>query len=107
MGYDVSLLVQGSTPEYQASVYDSNMTSNVAPMWRKAGVDLQDLEGMLAGAAIYLLNKAIRNMQAKPEIYKAMNPKNGWGDYDGCLEFLISIQKACATFPLAQVRVSY
>lgn len=49
----------------------------------------------------------IKNMQSKPEVYKAMNPENGWGDYDGCLGFLVSLQKACATFPLAQVRVSY
>jgi len=41
-----------------------------------------------------------------PEKYKLLNPSNGWGSYEGALEFLQNVLVACTTHPLAKVYVS-
>jgi hypothetical protein len=65
-----------------------NMTSNVAPMWRRAGADLAAMKGKTAKEVRFILATAVRNMLAEPEKYKALNPGNGWGDYRSCVEYL-------------------
>jgi hypothetical protein len=68
-----------------------NMTSNVACMWRLAGADLAEMNGKPAGEVKVILATAVRNMLAEPEKYKAMNPENGWGDYEGCIDYLMRL----------------
>ena len=48
----------------------------------------------------------IIDMQNKPDEYKLLNPKNGWGDYDGALEFLVDFLVACDQHPKSIVGVS-
>jgi hypothetical protein len=69
--------------------YSVNYTHNVIDMWVKAGCydALYKSQGFAAANIIPFLVKARDNMEAKPEEYKAMNPKNGWGDYDTALSF--------------------
>jgi hypothetical protein len=105
MSYDVSLYIN-TGGDSEAEVFWRNMTSNVAPMWRKAGADLADFAGKTAGDCVADLQAAIRAMEAEPETYRAMNPANGWGDYEGCLDFLKSIRDACATHPACTVHIS-
>lgn len=106
MSYDVYLNVDGGAG-HGVCAFDRNMTSNVAPMWRKAGVDLREFQGLLAGRVIDSLNAAIDNMTNYPEDYRAMNPENGWGSYEGALDFLTSLRDACQKFPRAEIGVSY
>jgi hypothetical protein len=105
VSYDVWLEIDtggGNT----AYVFDRNMTSNVAPMWREAGADLAEMDGKPAVDCWPALANACDNMVDNPEKYKAMNPPNGWGSYDTCLDFLRSIRDACQEHPACTVRIS-
>ena len=85
---------------------DRNYTSNVSAMWRHAGVELLDFHGRPARKLTPHLAAAIEQMEANPETYRAMNPENGWGDYEGCLDFLRHILKWGRAFPEATFFVS-
>lgn len=101
MSYDVTLENYTPGPDWH------NYTSNCALMWRAAGVDLAEFEGRPARECEYSLAVAIGRMEADPDTYRAMNPANGWGDYDGCLAFLRGILRDLRNHPHATVRVSY
>ena len=45
-------------------------------------------------------------MEADPETYRAMNPPNGWGDYEGALAYLRRLAEACATHSKCTINVS-
>jgi hypothetical protein len=83
------------------------MTSNVARMWRAAGIDLSEVDGEPAGEWLPKLRDAIRNMKADPEKYRLMNPSNGWGSYETCLEFLTALERDWAAHPKATIAVWY
>jgi hypothetical protein len=90
-----------------------NYTRNVSPMWARAldGTTLGDvIESTPAVAQIAgRLQVAVARMEADPATYRAMNPENGWGDYDGALAYLRNLADACvvmAPHPGCVVRVS-
>jgi hypothetical protein len=107
MSYDLWLTIDtgGPTP-VQVGTDHLNMTSNVAPMWRLAGADLAEFHDCPAGDALPLLDKAIEDMATSPDKYTPLNPPNGWGDYETCLEFLHRVRREFANHPLATVKVS-
>lgn len=77
---------------FEETTIDSiNMTSNVAPMWRLAGADLREMRGKPAAEVKIILATAVRNMLAEPEKYRALNPENGWGDYESCVKYLVDL----------------
>lgn len=85
-----------------------NYTHNVSPMWCAAGVYevLYESDGQRAGDTLETLRAGIRDMENHPEKYRAMNPPNGWGGYEGALRFLRDWQAECAKHPNATIRVS-
>lgn len=115
MSYDVYLVVDtgrtytdhrdGTIKPNPVSVWETNYTSNCSRMWCTAGVDLHDLEGMSASEAAPRLEAAIEEMRTNPGKYKAMNPENGWGDYDSALQFLNDIRNACRLHPKTTVHI--
>lgn len=102
MSYCVSL----NCPTCNDYTLDENITSNVAPMWHKAGIDLHEYNKKKAVYLIVPLTKAIENMALDPEGYKEMNPANGWGDYDSALEFLQKILSAVYANPNSKFEVN-
>ena len=106
MSYDISLSIDTGIGN-MSQVEDWNYTSNVAPMWREAGVDLRELNGKAATLCAPLLSIAILEMERNPDKYQAMNPANGWGDSDGCLSLLTMIRDACLLHPMAVLEVSW
>lgn len=88
-------------------VYDRNYTSNVAPMWRDAGIDLCDFDGKAARELAGPLGEALAVMAAEPRRFEALNPPNGWGDFAGCFELLLELWLASLRFPYATVKVSW
>ncbi len=111
MSYWVAL--EMPTAEYVREKHDVtigdfcwNYTSNVSRMWRTAGCDLYALKDRKAGDLVPYLERAIWAMRDYPERYRAMEPDNGWGTYEGCLEFLEKILQGCYAVPSAIVRVS-
>lgn len=103
--------VQMSSAQDAAEVYSANITHNLSTMashagiyealWRpeEIGIDLarQLIEPLTAGLGV-LLND--------PERFKAFNPSNGWGSYDGLVGFVRNYLEACRQFPDATVYAS-
>ena len=77
-------------------------------MWRRANVyeALYDSPGQLAGSVIMALDVGLFHMQNNPDIYTALNPANGWGNYEGALTFLAGLLEACRRHPKATLWVS-
>lgn len=113
MSYDGWLQLQVATggPESVAVMVAElgNCTSNVAPMWRRAleeageSIRLSDTEGRVAAEVLPLLNRAIAHMADNPDVYRPMNPANGWGDYEGALAYLRNVAELCEQHPKAQL----
>lgn len=89
-------------------VYEDNITYNLAPMYYKC-IDinggLKALNGMKCKDAVPVLNRAIDDLIENKEEYEKLNPKNGWGSYEGLLKSLKSLRIACLENPSGKVEV--
>lgn len=82
---------------------DGNGGYTRTPMFHH-GVRL--LDGAPACEAAGVLAAAVERMTADPQPYRAMNPANGWGSYEGALDFLRWMAETAATHPKSVIRVS-
>jgi hypothetical protein len=112
VSYDISLYITvdtgGAEPHkfYPADI--GNYTGNVSGMWTEAlGYCLADLEDKTAGDYIDDLNRAVADMEANPAKYEAMNPANGWGNYNGALDYLRRLRDACTAHAKATIYISH
>lgn len=90
------------------SSHNHNITHNVAPMLRAAGLDWHDYRDEPL-TATFLATDAIGAMDrlvSDPERYRPMGAPNGWGTYDQVLPFLGRLILDCLKHPEAIVRVS-
>lgn len=92
-------------------VYEANITHNLSEMARAAGIYealwRPEVLGITkASQLIEPLQNGIAKMMADPERFRAFNPENGWGSYEGLIEFVGKYLKACRETPDATVRVS-
>lgn len=89
-------------------VWGANITHNVSPMWREAGVydALYNSEGKACGDVLPILLAGHEKMCSDREKYEALNPSNGWGSYEAAIEFLRKTIDACCQHPSARFRVS-
>lgn len=88
-----------------------NMTSNVSGMWYLAlgGVSLSEYKDKQAKGCIADFERAVAHMD-DPEnrsTYEAMNPKNGWGSFEGAKSYLSKLLNACREYPEAFIYISY
>jgi hypothetical protein len=44
-------------------------------------------------------------LQADPARFQSLNPSNGWGTYEGLVQFVTAYLAACVQFPDATVSV--
>ncbi|MDK1473650.1 hypothetical protein QNO07_09480 [Streptomyces sp. 549] len=111
MSYDISLHLTvdtGGPQPHEAGFDVGNYTSNVARMWNRAlGYRLADLHDRIAGDALRDLQRAVAAMEADPDVYRRMEPSNGWGDYEGALACLTRLRNQCATVPKARIYISH
>jgi hypothetical protein len=70
------------------------------------GLCLRDLHGISADIAAPLLRAAAEWGSEHLGELRKENPKNGWGDADGALEYLRKLRDGCETHPRAQVYIS-
>lgn len=109
MSYDFSMAanVGGEEPATIDNTW-RNYTSNVSPMWSEAlGHHITELENRPGRECYPLLVAATELMEAQPDRFKAMNPENGWGDYDGALSVLRELASWCRKYPDALLEMSY
>lgn len=93
------------TPKVRNTVWESNYTSNTAPMLQKAAValglitDKTYIRGFLHRKPAYecasILQACIAWMIDNKEEMIKLNPKNGWGSYTGYLSFLQEWRDKC------------
>lgn len=98
------------TPEDDAPsyIYSGNITHNLTQMAKAAGC-YEPLwrpgeHGMeYARDLIQPLRDGLATLQADPDHFKTFNPENGWGDYDGLVNFIVGYLAACEQWPEAEV----
>jgi hypothetical protein len=105
MSYDITLQID--TGNGKIDVVDcGNYTYNCAPMLTKAAnISLLDLRGAQCKEVVPILSAAIDTMTIDPKVYKALEPENGWGDYEGWLRYLRTVRDACQDHPLCTLHV--
>ncbi len=110
MSLDISLVFEPETGGKPVSleVYTANITHNLTPMWRQAGCywALYASDGSLAVEIVAALKSAYAMMYEQLDCFKALEPSNKWGSYEGALKFLDDLIQACEDYPKAIVRVS-
>ena len=128
MSYDVYFYVD--VDGHQVCVGENNYTSNVSGMWSKAlqlpekpwlrdgePVIYQDgrqamnfgvrlLDDAPSSEAAGVLAAGVARMEANPDDYTPMNPDNGWGCYEGALDFLRWMAETASKYPSSRIVVS-
>lgn len=106
MSYDIWLEIDTGGPEPATVCEIGNYTSNVSGMWRDAlGRSLGDYHGAPCSEAAGPILRGIERMRTDPARYEAMNPENGWGDYEGALKYLERLYEACTQHPKATIAI--
>jgi hypothetical protein len=123
MSYDVHFCIDAGQSGEKPGIYDwesgevsRNYTSNVGQMWAEAIGEKEDGEFMALSRVIKahpvaeelrpFIERGVSMMSEAPEYFRQYNPPNGWGDYEGALEYLRWIAANCVKFPHAFVEVS-
>lgn len=90
------------------TVFDSNMTHNVSPMWTLAGIhdEIYNSEGYPAKDVLPALIRGHEKMKKFPDAFRTLNSENGWGMYEHALLFLEKIIAACKEYPNSQIHIS-
>lgn len=98
-------------PEKTEEAYWANITHNLNKMADEAGIYQhlwrpEELGIKKAVELIEPLTKALADLKSKPDHYKQFNPKNGWGDYDGFVDWVERYLTACKEYPDGEISVS-
>jgi hypothetical protein len=112
MSLDVDLMVTRPV-----SIYSANITHNLGKMASEVrlsnGKTLYDVlwrpdehKFQTAADISELLDEGFNILLAFPEEYKKYNPENGWGSYDGLVEFVYRYRNACWDNPDAELSIS-
>jgi hypothetical protein len=92
-------------------VFDYNITHNLNTMAMEAGIYQylwrpEEIGITKAGQLIPLLTVGLGVLERDPEHFKKFNPENGWGTYEGLVEFVRSYLEACKENPDAEIYIS-
>ena len=92
-------------------VYSGNITHNLNKMADAAGIYKElwrpDEIGITeAHELIWPLREGLHRLKMSPDTYRAFDPENGWGDYEGLVSFVSNYLDACYQYPEAKVSVS-
>lgn len=108
MSWDISISPLPDDEDYQGHEVD-NYTWNVGPMYREAIPEwngFNEWHGLRCEDVADRLLQGIIAMRQNPEKYRKLNPSNGWGNYEGALEFLEKIEATCRKWPHLYLQVS-
>jgi hypothetical protein len=92
-------------------VYEANVTHNLNRMADAAGIYQvcwrpEELGLTKAGQLVPLLRAGLDYLRADPVFFRQYNPSNGWGTYEGFVEWVAAYLAACEANPDADVSVS-
>lgn len=106
-GVPVSLDVY-LTKTMPTRVHCGNITHNLGPMAREAGIYTllwrpEEIGIKYARELIAPLEAGLNILRMYPERFRKFNPENGWGSYEGLVEFVEVYLAACREHPDAEV----
>jgi len=91
-------------------VYMSNITHNLGvmaakadlyyPLWRPGEVGIK-----VARQLIQPLTDGLSKLESSPDAYRQYNPTNGWGSYEGLVNFTRNYLEACEQNGEAMIEV--
>ncbi len=92
-------------------LFEANITHNLNKMadealiyealWRP-----EEIDAKIAKDLIGKLGLGLDVLKSDPEHFKKFNPPNGWGNYEGLVDFVEKYYNACIEFPDAIIEVS-
>jgi hypothetical protein len=88
--------------------FDDNITHNLSEMAEAAGIyehlwRPEEIGVEKAGDLVGPLEAGLRRLKGHPGKYRKLNPDNGWGTYEGLVEFVERYLAACEAHPDAEV----
>lgn len=104
-------VIGGSTEDEDNEVYWRNITHNLARMADAAGLyealwQPNENGYTYAGQLVEPLESGLKRLEVEPDYYKTYNPENGWGSYEGLIDFVRSYLRACEQYPHATISAS-
>ena len=89
-------------------IYSGNVTHNLGKMAAEAGIYQclwrpDELGITKASQLIEPLRAGLALLKSDPARFRAFNPPNGWGTYDGFVKFVEEYLNACGENPEASV----
>lgn len=116
MSIDVALVIDtgrtytdadGTLHPDPATIWESDITYNLSPIMKAAGLHISGLNGQTAPAALEAVTKALGPLIGRPDHFKTYNPgPEFFGDYEDCIEFLQRFAHACRLHPNTTVHIS-
>jgi len=109
MSLDIELVISACPTSGQGgSVYEDNITHNLAPMAAAAGLYyamwMPEAIGVtVAKHLVEPLTTGLAKLESDPPMYTMHNPDNGHGDYDGLVAAVRKYLKACKEYPTATI----
>jgi hypothetical protein len=70
-------------------------------LWRPEEIDVR-----FARELSKPLTTGLEQLRSNPDRVRALNPSNGWGSYEGLVQFVEEYLLACKAHPSAEVSVS-
>jgi hypothetical protein len=94
----------------EREVFGWNITHNLSKMASEAGIYKhlwrpEELGVKKAEQLIEPLTSGLFLLLNEPDRFKAFNPENGWGNYEGLVEFVRMYLNACKEYPEAEVHI--
>jgi hypothetical protein len=91
-------------------VFQANITHNLNKMAIAAGIyeylwRPEEINITTAKELIDPLREGLHDLKMNPDKYKEYNPENGWGTYEGLVNFVSKYLNACYDFPEATIEV--
>lgn len=97
--------------EERDDCFSANITHNLSAManaagifdhlWRPDEIGIKRAEQLIGP-----LTAGLNKLRSDPSYFKSLNPKNGWGSYEGLCRFVSEYLEACKEYPSSEVRVS-
>jgi len=108
MSYDFEMVIEELTTVESGLNYTYNVSKMYYEAFRYAGLEggINSLHKMLGKDMIDPLKIAIKEMKINSKYYRKMNPRNGWGDYEGALNVLEKLLKWSYSHPKATLIIS-
>lgn len=93
------------------TVHEGNITHNLGPMAREAGIYKalwrpEELGIKTAAELVPLLAEGLAKLESDPAHFRQFDATNGWGVYEGLVRFVRNYLSACREHSDATVRVS-